>query len=60
MDGTLLLAEPPAGFATCFALRLPVAPGPDGAGVRRANQGPQAAAQCADACGADAADEASR
>jgi signal transduction histidine kinase len=54
MEGTVLLVEPPAGFATCFALRLPAAPQGGGAGAVRAEAAPQAASHCASACRAAA------
>ncbi len=54
MEGALLQVEPPAGFATSFALRLPSAPAEDAAAaVRRAEATAQADAQCAEACSAD-------
>jgi signal transduction histidine kinase len=61
MEGQLLLAEPPPGFATCFALRLPsVAAGGDAA-VRHAEEsGMQDASQCARACSSDEDEAASR
>ena len=40
MEGTLALVEPPTGFATCFALRLPAAPqGGEAGTVRRGAEG---------------------
>jgi nitrogen-specific signal transduction histidine kinase len=55
MDGALLQVEPPPGFATCFALRLPTAAAEGAAAaVRRADATAQAHAQCAEACSADA------
>jgi signal transduction histidine kinase len=53
MEGTLLLAEPPPGFATRFVLRLPAAPAGEDAAVRRPAAPLQDAAQCAADCSAD-------
>ena len=53
MEGTLLLVDPPAGFATCFALRLPTAAEQGAEAVRRGGAAAQAAAQCAGACSAE-------
>ncbi len=51
MDGALALAAPPAGFSTCFVLRLPAAPEAEAAATaRRAEPIPQAAAQCEAPC----------
>jgi signal transduction histidine kinase len=50
MEGQLLLVEPPAGFATCFALRLPAAPAGADDAVRRAAAPVQAPSQYAGAC----------
>ena len=54
MEGALLLVDPPAGFATSFALRLPSAPREGSGAVRRGGAGAQVDAQCAEACSAEA------
>jgi signal transduction histidine kinase len=53
MEGALLLVDPPAGFATSFALRLPCAPREGSNAVRRGGAGAQPDAQCAEGCGAE-------
>jgi signal transduction histidine kinase len=53
MEGTLLLAVPPPGFATSFVLRLPAAPAGEDAAVRRPETALQDASQCAADCSAD-------
>jgi signal transduction histidine kinase len=56
LDGTLALAEPPPGFRTCFVLRLPVGPPPDGSlAVRRRSATLQAASQREADCAAGGA-----
>ena len=60
MEGALVLVEPPPGFATAFALRLPVAAEESGGeSVRRAAAGTQAAADPASECAASGAENAS-
>jgi len=54
MEGALLQVEPPAGFATSFALRLPTAPQESAGGVRRADGDAQPAAHSAGSCSAEA------
>ena len=53
MEGTLLLVDPPAGFATCFALRLPSAEEQGSDAVRRGGADAQRDAHCAGACSAE-------
>jgi hypothetical protein len=53
MEGTLVLAEPPPGFATRFVLRLPAAPAGEDAAVRRPETALQDASQCAGDCSAE-------
>jgi signal transduction histidine kinase len=59
MDGQLVLSEPPPGFATCFALRLPSAAASGEGEVRRSEAAVQTASQCAGACSAGADGERS-
>jgi signal transduction histidine kinase len=53
MEGTLLQVDPPPGFATAFALRLPALGEARGDAVRRSDGGLQAPAQCAEGCSAE-------
>jgi hypothetical protein len=55
MDGQLVLAEPPAGFATSFVLRLPSAAEGAGAAVRGPAATLHAASQCAGDCSTEGA-----
>jgi two-component system NtrC family sensor kinase len=59
MEGQLLLAESPPGFATCFVLRLPAASAGGEGAVRRGGADVQATSQCAGACSSGPEEHAS-